>query len=292
MSSLTYTPTRRAELVENLREVETSIAAAYASAPHDTRNPSPPRLVAVSKLKPASDILALYDAGHRHFGENYPQELSEKAAILPKDIVWHFIGTLQSNKAKGLVEEVGGGLVVETVGGGKVAGLLEKAMAKRVEGNAGKEGRLNVFIQVNTSHESVKSGVDPLPTASDTTDLANHELVKLATSIISSPHLNLQGLMTIGSLSSSTSASPNPDFSILSETRNQLFRYLSSEEGKTHLGPAAAQRIPEKEEHWELSMGMSSDYEQAIRQGSSSVRVGTKIFGERPKKVEVGGVKK
>jgi uncharacterized pyridoxal phosphate-containing UPF0001 family protein len=66
-----------------------------------------PRLVAVSKLKPASDIQALYDAGYRHFGENYIQELVDKAAALPNDINWHFIGSLQSNKAKVAAGESG-----------------------------------------------------------------------------------------------------------------------------------------------------------------------------------------
>ena len=87
----------------------------------DPRTQSPsyiiiqPRLVAVSKTKPPSDILALYNAGHRCFGENYIQELIEKAALLPKDIQWHFIGSLQSNKIKSLLEhaEVS---IVETVG--------------------------------------------------------------------------------------------------------------------------------------------------------------------------------
>jgi pyridoxal phosphate enzyme (YggS family) len=294
MASLTYTPARQAELVENLREVQQHIKDAYDSAAGDTRNPSVPRLVAVSKLKPASDILALYDAGHRHFGENYIQELTDKVTQLPRDITWHFIGTLQSNKAKTLVDGVGGeGLVVETLGSVKTAKLLEKAMEKRPEA-----GRLKVFIQVNTSKEENKSGVDPLPSLTNdasepTPPTADHELVKLTTYILQSTHLHLQGLMTIGSIQSSTSHTvPNPDFTTLHSTRHALHSFLVSKQGNALLGDGGTSLLPDKEEQWELSMGMSSDYEQAIKQGSASVRVGTKIFGERPRKVDVGGTTK
>ncbi|KAG4427900.1 hypothetical protein IFR05_016618, partial [Cadophora sp. M221] len=85
-------PTRAKGLVEALQSVQSRVAKASAGA--GARNNV--RLVAVSKLKPASDILALYQEGHRHFGENYAQELMEKAEVLPKDIKWHFIGGLQS----------------------------------------------------------------------------------------------------------------------------------------------------------------------------------------------------
>lgn len=293
MASLTYTPARQAELVENLREVQQHVKDTWQSAPQATRNPIEPRLVAVSKLKPASDILALYDAGHRHFGENYIQELTDKVTQLPRDITWHFIGTLQSNKAKTLVDGVGGeGLVVETLGSVKTAKLLEKAMEKRPEA-----GKLKVFIQVNTSKEENKSGVDPLPATTNdasepTPSTADHELVKLTTYILQSTHLHLQGLMTIGALSSSTSAVPNPDFTTLHSTRHALHSFLVSEQGNALLGDGGTSLLPDKEEQWELSMGMSSDYEQAIKQGSASVRVGTKIFGERPRKVDVGGTTK
>jgi pyridoxal phosphate enzyme (YggS family) len=279
MSSLSYTAVRQTELVENLQEVQQHISHTWNSAPKDSRAPHEPRLVAVSKLKPASDIQALYDAGHRHFGENYIQELTEKASQLPKDIEWHFIGTLQSNKSKTLVDGLEGKGWVETLGSVKTAGLLEKAMEKRGE------GRLKVYIQVNTSKEENKSGVDPLSGNASEED----ELVKLATFIIQSKHLHLQGLMTIGSIDASTSAVPNPDFTTLHATRHALLQHLTS---SSDLSDDAKANPPKSEDEWELSMGMSSDYEQAIIQGSSSVRVGTKIFGERPKKVDVGGVKK
>ncbi len=120
-TSLEYTPDRAEELKENIERVQKEVeqAAASGSRPSGLAAVTiqissicitvshslillllQPRLVAVSKLKPASDIQALYDAGYRHFGENYIQEMVDKAEALPKDIKWHFIGSLQSNKAK------------------------------------------------------------------------------------------------------------------------------------------------------------------------------------------------
>ena len=92
--------TRAAELVRNLSEVTRAVKAATAGSLRPTHGV--PVLVAVSKLKPASDIQYCYDAGHKAFGENYVQECVEKAKQLPSDIQWHFIGPLQSNKAKQL----------------------------------------------------------------------------------------------------------------------------------------------------------------------------------------------
>jgi hypothetical protein len=89
---------RIAELHSALGEIRNRVAAASNSPPRRT----PPTLVAVSKYKPATDVLACYDAGQRDFGENYAQELIEKADLLPRDVRWHFIGTVQSNKAKAL----------------------------------------------------------------------------------------------------------------------------------------------------------------------------------------------
>ena len=109
---------------------------------------TPVRLVAVSKYIPAEDILSAYTAGQRHFGENYIQELIVKSNELPEDIRWHFIGALQSNKCKMLVEKVKNLWCVETVDSEKKARLLE-AGASTIE----RKELLKVFIQVNTSHE-------------------------------------------------------------------------------------------------------------------------------------------
>lgn len=282
--SVKYTKDRQHELQDNIKGVEEDIQKAYDAIKQASS--TPPRLVAVSKLKPASDIQALYDLGYRHFGENYIQELVDKSQVLPKDICWHFIGNLQSNKAKTVVSGVGDALwVIETLASEKTAGLLEKAVAARLgEDEIPVEKRLKVYIQVNTSKEDVKSGVDPLTAGSSTSDIAEHELVKLATYIYTQcPHLHLLGLMTIGSFSASHDPSkPNPDFETLTTSRQELYAYLSS-----HLDNAKA-LLPKTEQEWELSMGMSADFESAIKQGSSGVRVGTRIFGERPKKAKVG----
>ena len=91
---------RVAELHTSLGEIRSRVAAVVSNSPRRT-----PTLVAVSKYKPPEDIRACYDAGQRDFGENYVQELVEKAALLPRDVRWHFIGTVQSNKAKTLAGE-------------------------------------------------------------------------------------------------------------------------------------------------------------------------------------------
>jgi len=109
---------------------------------------SPVRLVAVSKYIPPEDIQCAYSAGQRHFGENYIQELVQKAETLPDDIKWHFIGALQSNKCKMLVEKVKNLWCVETVDSEKKARLLESGAAA-IE----RKDTLKVFIQVNTSGE-------------------------------------------------------------------------------------------------------------------------------------------
>jgi uncharacterized pyridoxal phosphate-containing UPF0001 family protein len=90
-------PERTAELYKALSEIRARISVASASNSPPQR---PPTLVAVSKFKPAEDLRACYDAGQRDFGENYAQQLVEKASMLPRDVRWHFIGTVQSNKAK------------------------------------------------------------------------------------------------------------------------------------------------------------------------------------------------
>lgn len=231
-----YTSERGEELVANLREVEAEIVSVNSDA----------KLVCVSKFKPASDIQALYDVGVRDFGENYVQELTEKAKELPKDIRWHFIGGLQSNKCKDLAR-IENMFVVETVDNLKKARKLDEA-----RGATG-FGKIGVCLQVNTSGEAQKSGCEP------------SEVVEIAKFIIGCDNLELRGLMTIGSYGASTSDGENPEFDLLRECRDKVVQELGLE---SELG---------------LSMGMSSDFVQALKQGSTSVRVGSRIFGERPK---------
>jgi pyridoxal phosphate enzyme (YggS family) len=118
------------------------------SAIHTASPDHPVRLVAVSKLMPQTAIQEAFTAGHRHFGENYIQELIGKASALPQEIKWHFIGALQSNKCRMLVEKVPNLWCVETVDSGKKAQLLEAGAVA-----AQRRERLRIFIQVNTSGE-------------------------------------------------------------------------------------------------------------------------------------------
>ena len=202
------------------------------------------RLVAVSKTKPVSLLSAAYDCGQRHFGENYVQELATKAPIMPEDIRWHFIGALQSNKAKILVG-VANLYVVESVEREKTARALNKAVE-----SCDRKRRLKVMVQVNTSGEESKSGCQP----GETSALARFVVEQC-------DGLELIGLMTIGA----------PD----SSEEPEAFRVLGRERD------AVAEALGWEKERLELSMGMSGDFEAAIRMGSDSVRVGSTIFGAR-----------
>lgn len=131
---------------------------------------------------------------------------------------------------------------------------------------------MNVYLQVNTSGEDAKSGLPPLDASSTSSSNDGLELLDLAVHVITQCNgLKLLGIMTIGSWDASHDTSkPNPDFTRLTETKEHLTRLLKE---KGHeIGDL------------ELSMGMSADFAQAVKEGSSSVRVGTRIFGERPKK--------
>ncbi|KAL3820740.1 hypothetical protein ACJIZ3_006645 [Penstemon smallii] len=207
------------------------------------------RVVAVSKTKPVPLLRQVYDAGHRCFGENYVQELIDKAPQLPEDIEWHFIGNLQSNKVKPLLTGVPNLAMVETVDDEKIANHLN-----RVSGNIGRKP-LKVLIQVNTSGEESKFGVEPSGCV---------ELAKYVSS--NCPNLEFCGLMTIG-MPDYTSTPEN--FKTLAKCRSEVCK---------ELGIA--------EEQFELSMGMSGDFELAIEMGSTNVRIGSTIFGAReyPKK--------
>ncbi|KAG8459835.1 hypothetical protein KFE25_014398 [Diacronema lutheri] len=209
-----------------------------------------PRLVAVSKTKPLPLLLEAYEAGQRDFGENYAQELIDKAPQLPADIRWRFIGALQSNKARPLVHGVPGLTCVETVDRLKVANALDAAVAS----SARCASTLGIMLQVNTSGEQSKSGCEP----TDARALAAEIAARCA-------HLTIAGLMTIGAPRPALEpGTDDPDFACLTRCRADV---------------ADALGVPA--ESLELSMGMSGDWERAIRQGSTSVRVGSAIFGAR-----------
>jgi pyridoxal phosphate enzyme (YggS family) len=259
-------PPRTATLLANLTNVAARVTAASTtfSSSSTTTSGKKVRLVAVSKLKPASDILALYTSAsppQLHFGENYVQELLEKSRVLPPSIRWHFIGGLQSNKCLALARDVRGLWAVESVDTVKKATLLNKGWSERSDRGDEVETRLRVFVQVNTSGEANKAGIEPAEAAV----LCRHVREQC-------PDLQLQGLMTIGAIARSHATSgenENEDFVALKRTRELVVKELGLEE-----------------EDLELSMGMSADFEGAIALGSDQVRVGTTIFGERPSKEE------
>lgn len=274
---MTATPARTSALLANLSAVTARASAAAAHSPIPNK---PVRLVAVSKLKPASDILALHQppASHLHFGENYLQELLEKSRILPSSIKWHFIGGLQSNKCVTLARDVRGLWAVESVDTEKKANLLNKGWGERKsdtddqgssqsQAQSGTESdpdtRLRIYIQVNTSGEENKAGIEPAAASG----LARFIREKC-------PRLKLQGVMTIGAIARSRATTPeneNEDFVCLHETRDRIVSELGLSGADAEL---------------ELSMGMSSDFEGAIALGSDQIRVGTTIFGERPPKAQ------
>ncbi|KAJ5273573.1 hypothetical protein N7478_008698 [Penicillium angulare] len=257
---MTATPARASTLLANLKAVSARVTtAAPAQSPKTTR------LVAVSKLKPASDILALHQppASQLHFGENYLQELIEKSRLLPRTVKWHFIGGLQSNKCVTLARDVRGLWAVESVDSEKKATLLDKGWGERGNTTNAEDSKLRIYVQVNTSGEENKAGVEP-GAASGLCRFIREKC----------PRLKLQGVMTIGAIARSRDTTPeneNEDFVCLRETRDRIVNELGL------LGDDAL---------LELSMGMSSDFEGAIALGSDQVRVGTTIFGDRPPKSE------
>ncbi|CAM1504174.1 Fc.00g017650.m01.CDS01 [Cosmosporella sp. VM-42] len=247
-------PARAQALISQLGSVKERIAAVAKG-----RNV---RLVAVSKLKPANDILALHQApaSHTHFGENYAQELNQKAALLPSTIQWHFIGGLQSTHCK-TIAKIPNLFCVSSVDNSKKAQLLNTTRTNLLSSNP-TAPKLSVHVQVNTSGEEAKSGCAP---GADTVALCR-EIVE------SCPSLKLIGLMTIGAIARSQATTPeneNEDFVTLKEQRDLVAKEL----GLT-------------EDELELSMGMSEDFEGAITLGSGEVRVGSTIFGQRPAKAD------
>lgn len=197
------------------------------------------RLVAVSKTKPVAALREAYAAGQRDFGENYAQELVEKANALRDlpDLRFHFIGKLQRNKAR---DVVGAATLIHTVDRSELA----EAVNRRA---AAENKRISVLVEVHLGDEASKGGVKP------------EGLGALLTAMRAMEGLDVRGLMAIP---------PPSDDENVARSYFATMRALRDEHG----GVAA---LPE------LSMGMSSDYEAAIAEGATLVRVGTAIFGAR-----------
>jgi len=245
-----------ATISDNLKYVQERITHAAGQRTPELHDAFPsPRLVAVSKTKPKEAIIHAYQAGQRHFGENYVQELVEKATdselneICP-DLKFHFIGHLQKNKVPKILAIVDKLYVLETVDSEALAKSLNDGLERRgLDG-----GRLNVMVQINTSGEDSKSGADP------------KDCVPLVKYVIKScPRLEFIGLMTIGAFDPNPT-DPHKDFNDLLKLRNEVCGELGL-----------------NIKNVELSMGMSGDYEDAVRLGSSNIRVGSTIFGARQK---------
>ncbi|KAL0860805.1 hypothetical protein ABMA27_009349 [Loxostege sticticalis] len=243
------------DIMHGLKTVLAQIEAAVSRRSKDLPQVAP-RLVAVSKIKPAALIIQAYEGGQRHFGENYVNELAEKACdpqILEKckEIKWHFIGHLQTNKINKLLGSPGL-FMVETIDSEKLADNVNKQWVKYRKD----EEKLKIMVQVNTSGEEAKNGIEP----SESPKLVEHVLKNC-------PNLDFVGLMTIGQYDYDTSKGPNPDFLTLAKCRQEVCQKLNLDINNV-----------------ELSMGMSCDFEHAIELGATTVRVGSNIFGARPPK--------
>jgi pyridoxal phosphate enzyme (YggS family) len=198
-------------------------------------------LVAVSKTKPVEDIKALYDLGQRDFGENYVQELIEKQPQLPPDIRWHYIGHLQSNKVKYIAPFVH-----------LIHGVDSFKLLSEINKQAQKNNRIiDCLLQVHIAKEETKFGLD------------EKELDEMISQVRNSQMANVRicGLMGMASFTGN-----------MEIVRNE-FRYLKA------LFAKQLQTLNSKLQT--LSMGMSSDYKIAIEEGSTMVRIGSLLFGER-----------
>lgn len=202
------------------------------------------KLIAVSKTKPDSDILEAYEAGQRAFGENYVQELSEKYERLPKDIEWHLIGHLQSNKTKYIAPFVSWIHAVDS----------EKLIAE-IHKQAAKHNRIiNCLLQVHIAEEESKFGFSP------------GEIMEFCHSFDQReyPNVAIRGLMGMATFTDDE-AVIRAEFRNLKQIFDQLKQSVFSSSSNFS----------------EISMGMSSDWLIAIEEGSTMVRVGSAIFGAR-----------
>ncbi len=207
------------------------------------RNPAEVRLIAVSKVKPAELVDQAYAAGQQLFGENYVQEFCDKTEQVMVPVTWHFIGALQTNKVKYLRGKVE-----------MIHSVDRLALAQEINKQWAKIGKLvDILIQVNVGDESRKAGCSP------------NELVQLAKDISKLENIRVKGLMCL------------PPFSDDPEEVRPWFRQLRQLKDEL-----AAYNLP-KIEMAELSMGMSGDFEAAVEEGATLVRVGTAIFGDRRK---------
>ncbi len=198
-------------------------------------------LIAVSKTKPSDMISAIYDEGVRDFGENKVQEILEKKPALADDIRWHMIGHLQRNKVKQVIDKT---CLIHSVD--------SLRLAEQIEADASKHNIIiPILIEVNVAEEESKYGFRP------------DEVMSAIEAIAAFPHISIKGLMTIA---------PNVENP---EENRPIFRKLKQ------LSVDIINKNIDNISMEILSMGMTNDYEVAIEEGSTMIRVGTGIFGTR-----------
>lgn len=198
-------------------------------------------LIAVSKTKPVEMLNEAYDLGVRVFGENKVQELADKYEVMPKDIHWHMIGHLQRNKVKYIIDKVD---LIHSVDSIRLAETIEKEAAKH-------NITANILIEVNVAKEESKFGLMP------------EEVEEFINKIADYSHIHVKGLMTIAPFVDDPEEN-RPIFACL--------RKLSVDIAKKNVDNITMSI---------LSMGMTNDYQVAIEEGATMVRVGTGIFGAR-----------
>ena len=215
-------------IAENIAKIKSSL-------------PEGVQLVAVSKLKPVEDIMEAYNAGQRAFGENYATELRDKAAVLPKDIEWHFIGHLQGKQLKYYIQFVS-----------MIHGVDSIEHLEEVERVAAKAGRIvDVLLQVHVAKEETKFGFAP------------EELEGLEC-LDNLEHVRVRGLMGM--------ASNTDDMERVRADFHEVKHIFDTLKGGA---------FKDKPWFDTISMGMSHDYSIAVEEGSTLVRVGSSIFGPR-----------
>ena len=225
-------------LLSNLQNVEKNIQEACEKA---NRSRGEITLIAVSKTKPLPMLKDIYEFGIRDFGENKVQELSEKHPQMPENVNWHFIGHLQTNKVKQVLDKT---CLIHSVDSVRLAMAIEKEAAK-------KNRIVNILLEVNVAEEESKFGfkVD--------------EVLPAIQQIATFPHVRIKGLMTIAPFVE------NP------EENRTVFARLKK------LSVDIAEENIDNVNVDILSMGMTNDYQVAIEEGATMIRVGTGIFGER-----------
>jgi len=222
------------EYIENYNEILHSI---------DSDKVSKIKILSVSKSHPVEALINAYESGLRVFGENYVQEMVDKYETISnemkRNIEWHFIGHLQTNKVKYIAPFVN-----------CIHSVYKLKLAKEIDKRAKENNRIiDLLLQVNTSGEDSKSGCEP------------REAEEVIRSSMGLENVKFVGLMTISGLES-TDEERKAEFKLLRKIRDEIEMNLSIE-------------LPE------LSMGMTSDYQEAIEEGATMIRIGTAIFGKR-----------